>query len=637
MTQNGDILKAIISRLPPEKISDKSFEGANIVLYTKDKDFFLHNKGEIKKVVSEFKKRIELRPDPSICMDMEKAEKIIRTEIMGDEAKIKNIIFEPFQSTVIIESEKPGAAIGKQGANLKAIKEQTLWVPVIERTPAIKSEILENIKSVLYANSEYRRKFLNKTGERIYNGWLRGKKEEWVRVTFLGGGRQVGRSAILLQTPESRVLLDCGIDPGVSANSDNSYPMLEAPEFKIEELDAVVITHAHLDHNGFLPWLFKFGYRGPVYCTAPTRDIMSLMQLDFIKIMRTSGLEPIYTSDDVKETVKHTICLEYGEVSDLTPDVRLTFHNSGHILGAAMAHLHIGNGLHNLLYSGDHKFGRTTLLDPAETKFTRLETLITESTYGGRDAVSESKEDSERRFSEYLNETLSRKGKVLLPVLGVGRAQEALLILENMHRQGILPEDVKVYIDGSVWDVTAIHTAYPEYLNSNVRKMIFHKNQNPFLSSIFCRVGSSKERKQVIESEGPAIILATSGMLVGGASVEYFKKLAEDKRNTMIFTCYQGPGSLGRRVQRGEREIIFPGTKNDVIQVKMQIESIEGFSGHSDRKQLMSFVSRMQPKPSKIIINHGESSRCTDLASSLHKQYRVETLVPKNLESVRLV
>ena len=633
----GNILKEIISRLPAGTVSDSGFEGANIVLYTKDRNFFLDNGGAIKKVVSEFKKRIELRPDPSICMGMEEAEKIIKS-IMPAEASVDNVVFEPYQSTVVIESEKPGLAIGKLGANLKEIKEKTLWIPVIERTPAIRSELLENIKSVLYQNSEYRRKFLHKVGERVYNGWIRGKKEEWVRVSFLGAGRQVGRSCLLLQTPESRILLDCGIDPGAGPNDSNAYPMLEAPEFKIEELDAVIITHAHLDHCGFLPWLFKYGYRGPVYCTAPTRDIMALLQLDYVKIMRGGGLDPIYTSDEIKEMVKHTICLEFGEVTDLTPDVRLTLHNSGHIVGGAMAHLHIGNGLHNMLYTADYKYGKTTLLDPADTKFTRLETMITEGTYGGKDNETESKEESERRFAQYVTDTLNRGGKVLLPVLGVGRAQEMLLILEELHRLGQVPQDMKVFIDGSVWDITAINTAYPEYLNANVRKMIFHKNQNPFLSPIFKRVGSAKERKEVLEEQGPCVILATSGMLVGGSSVEYLKNLANDKKSTMIFNCYQAAGSLGRRIQRGEKEIIFPGnSNNEVVEIKLEVQTIEGFSGHSDRKQLLNYISKVQPRPSKILINHGESSRCLDLASAIHKQFKIETVVPKNLDGVRLI
>jgi len=628
-----DIIKEILKQLPEGKVNEAAFEAANIVLYTSDKDFFLNNEGVIKKVVDAIKKRVELRSDPSITMDPEKAELLIR-KIIPEEAKATNVIFDRQRSQVVIEAEKPGLAIGKQGSILRQVREKTFWVPLIKRTPAIRSKLIENIRSVLYQNSDYRRKFLDKVGHRIYDGWIREKKKEWVRLTMLGAGRQVGRSSLFLQTPESRVLLDCGVD--VAANDDNAYPFLECPEFNIKELDAVIISHAHLDHVGFLPYLIKYGYKGPIYCTAPTRDIMALLLLDFVKIMRSDGKEPLFTSDEIKEMVKHTITLDFNEVTDITPDVRITLYNSGHILGSAMVHLHIGNGLHNLLYGADMKYGRTALLDPAVTQFPRLETLILESTYGGKENVLPSRRECEDFLAESIMKTIKRRGRVLLPVLGVGRAQEVLLIVEDLIRAGKMKK-VPVYIDGMIWDVTAIHTAYPEYLNSQVRKKIFHHNENPFLSNIFKRIGSAKERKEVIEEGGPCIVLATSGMLQGGPSVEYMKSFAASERNTMIFVAYQGEGSLGRRIQRGEREIIFmKGSKQELVQIKMEILTIEGFTGHSGRRELMGFVHNCEPRPKKVILNHGENSRCLDLASSLHKTYRIETVAPRNLEAIRL-
>ncbi len=627
---NNVIIKEILSQLPEEKISDACFEGANIVLYTKDKEFFLNNNGLIRKIVNNIKKRVELRPDPAITLDIEDAEKLIKNTI-PKEAGVDNIIFDPQRSRVIIEAEKPGLAIGKQGDILREIREKTLWVPLVRRKPAIKSQLIENIRGVLYQNSDYRRKFLDKIGHRIYDGWIREKKNEWVRVSYLGGARQVGRSCLLLQTPESRVLLDCGVNV---ASDKDAYPYLEAPEFNINDLDAVILTHSHLDHCGFIPYLFKYGYRGPVYCTAPTRDVSALQLIDYVKIMRSKGNDPIFTVDNIKEMVKHTICLDYNEVSDITPDIRITLYNAGHILGSAMVHLHIGNGLHNLLYTGDMKFGKTRLLDQAITKFPRLETLMIEGTYGGRENILQSRKVCEDEFADIIKRTIKRKGKVLVPVLGSGRAQEVLLIVENLIRSGHI-EKVPVFIDGSVWDITAIHTAYPEFLNSSVRKLIFHKDQNPFLSDIFKRVGSQKERTEVIENTGSCIILATSGMLVGGPSVQYLKQLADNPKNTMLFVCYQGEGSLGRRIQRGEREMSIDGSK-EVTQVKMEVNTIEGFTGHSGRKQLLNFVYRCDPKPKKVIINHGESSRCLDLASSIHKLNRVETSAPRNLEAIRI-
>jgi hypothetical protein len=629
----SEIIDEIINHLPKDKISDAVFEGANIVLYTKNKDYFLDDQGQVKEVVNMIKKRIELRPDPSMCLEQEKAEKLIKN-IITDEAGIDQVIFDPQRSIVIIEVQKPGLAIGKQGENLQEIKKQALWVPQIRRTPAIRSQLIENIRAVLYQNNDYRRKFLHKTGQRIYNGWLRrAKKEEWIRLSFLGGARQVGRSCYLLQTPESRVLLDCGIDV---ANEDEAYPYLEAPEFSIKDLDAVIISHAHVDHSGLVPYLFKFGYRGPVYCTLPTRDIMSLLHLDMIKIQRNEAKEPIYSTDDIKEMVKHTICLEYEEVTDITPDVRITLYNAGHMIGSALTHIHIGNGLHNMVYTADVKYAKTNMLSLADTNFPRLETLMIESTYGGKDNIMPPAKEADDQLSENIINTIKRKGKVLMPVLGSGRAQEIIVLLDKLMREGKLSDKMPIYIDGMVWDITAIHTAYPEFLNSNLRQQIFHKDNNPFLRENIKRIGSSQERKELIEDKGPCVILATSGMLVGGPSVEYLKQLAENPKNLLIFTCYQGEGSLGRRIQRGEREINFQrSNKFETIAINLEIEKLE-ITGHSDRKELVAFVSHCNPKPKKIIVVHGESSKCLDLARSLHNITKVETVAPRNLDVLRL-
>ncbi len=626
-----DIIKEIIKVLPQENISDASYEGANIVFYTKNKEYFLDNKGTIRNAVQTFKKRIELRPDPSMCMLEEDAKKVIM-EMIPSDAGVVQCLFDTHRSEVIIEAEKPGIAIGKQGEILRAIREKCMWVPLVRRTAAIKSDIVDNIRKVLFQHSDYRRKFLDKVGHRIYDGWIRDKKSEWIRVTYLGAARQVGRSCLFLQTPESRVLLDCGLDAGDDANA---YPYLEVPEFNIKELDAVVVSHSHIDHCAMVPYLFKFGYRGPVYCTPPTRDVMALLMLDFVKIQRSEGKEPIYTQDDIKEMVKHTITLDYEEVTDITPDLRLTLYDSGHILGSAMVHLHVGNGFHNLLYTGDMKFGKTHLLAPAVTMFPRLETLMIESTYGGKSNVFPSEKDQTDYLKKIVKDTVERGGKILMPTLGSGRGQEIMILVEEMVRAGELPQ-IPVFIDGLILDITAIYTAYPEYLNSAVRKRIFHKDDNPFLSTIFKHVGSQKERKQIVEETGPCIILATSGMLTGGPSVQYLRQLADNSRNSLVFTCYQGEGTLGRRLQGGEREIVFrEGQKEEVVPIKMDVHRIE-ISSHSDRRQLMNFIAHCQPKPKRVIINHGENTRCLDLASSIHKQFRIETAAPRNLEAIRI-
>jgi hypothetical protein len=332
--------------------------------------------------------------------------------------------------------------------------------------------------------------------------------------------------------------------------------------------------------------------------------------------------------------VKHTICLEFNEVTDITPDVRLTFYNSGHVLGSALTHLNIGNGLHNLIYMGDYKYSKTRLLDPAISIFPRVETIITESTYGGKADVLPPRQETEEAFLKMVKETIENGGKVLLPELGLGHAQECVLRVEEAIRTGVLP-NVPMYIDGMIWDINAIHTAYPDFLSSKIRTQVFQDN-NPFTSDIFKRVGSPTERKEVIEG-GPCIVIATSGMLQGGASVEYLKNFIENPNNLLILSCYQGPGSLGRAIQDGDKlvEIDDDGQKKK-FDVKMRVELLKGLSPHAGRNEITAYFNNVQPKPRRIVVNHGEVSKCLDLASTLYKSQRTETNVPRNLEVLRL-
>lgn len=626
-----DILDTIKAELPHGTISSMNFEGANIVVYTKDVKFLKEGDDAIKAVVNKIKKRVELRAEPDIVKDKEETEKEIR-KIIPIEAEITQILFDAPRSVVVIEAKKPGLVIGKSGSLLRDVKEATFWSPIVQRSPAIRSKITENIRSVLYLNNNQRKKFLNEVGKKIYKEWDPTKINEWVRISVLGSGRHVGRSCFLLQTPLSRILIDCGID--VSAQGQDKYPHFEAPEFNIDAIDAVVISHAHLDHSGLLPYLYKIGYQGPVYMTSPTRDVSALLALDLVGVAYKQASTPLYSSTDIAEMIKHSISLEYNEVTDITNDIRITMYNAGHALGSSMIHFNIGNGLHNFLYTGDSKFGKSRLLEPAATYFPRLETMQLESTYGGKENNQQPRRESEEEIIEYINKIVSRNGKVLIPELGLGRAQETMLILEDAMASGKLAK-VPIYIDGMIWDINAIHTAYPDFLSRNVRSLVY-QDKNPFVSEVFKQVGSAQERKLVIEG-GPCVVLATSGMLVGGASVEYFRNFADGENNGICFVCYQGIGSLGRQVQEGLKEATFQVEgKEERCPIKIEIKTIEGFSAHSSRNELLAFINNISPQPKKIIINHGEVSKSLDLASSIYKMQRIETFVPKNLEAIRL-
>ncbi|MEM3848597.1 MAG: beta-CASP ribonuclease aCPSF1, partial [Zestosphaera sp.] len=440
----------------------------------------------------------------------------------------------------------------------------------------------------------------------------------------------------------SRILLDFGYNPSAPALKQ-SMPKLDILNLSLEDIDAVVVTHAHLDHCGLVPLLFKFGYDGPVYATEATRDLMVLLQLDLLDISRREGRPLPFDLQDVHKALLHTITLKYGEVTDIAPDIRLTFYRAGHILGSAIAHLHIGIGLHNVVYTSDFKYGKTRLLDEAHTEFPRVDTLIMESTYGN--ATQLPREEAEAKFIDLINRTLTRKGKVLIPTLAVGRAQEVLAIIAAAMDENRIPE-VPVYVEGMINEVTAIHTAYPDLLSSELRSLI-NDGRNPFLHKSFKVVDTGKARMEIIDSDEPAVILATSGMLTGGPAVEYFRAMASDPKNSIIFVNYQVEGTLGRKVRDGVKNInLVVEDKLESVTINMEVDAIEGFSGHSDQNQLLAYLESVSPKPKKVILNHGEPEATSRLYTLIEERRRknktflpptTELYKPRVLDSLALV
>ena len=317
--------------------------------------------------------------------------------------------------------------------------------------------------------------------------------------------------------------------------------------------------------------------------------------------------------------------------------MKLTMHNAGHILGSSVVHFHVGDGLYNIAFTGDHKFEKTRLFDPAVNKFPRIETIITESTYGGSRDMQPSRKEAEVQLKKIVQETVARGGTVLIPAFAVGRSQEVMLVLEEAIRKGEI-DKVPVFLDGMIWEATAIHTTYPEYLNSDLRTMIFHKGMNPFLSDCFEQVDSQKKRQDLLTNRVPGVVLATSGMLNGGPIMEYLRAYGPDERNSLVFVGYQAEGTMGRRLQKGWNEIpVHQNGKSDVITVNLQVQTVDGFSGHSDRKQLMDYIKKMKPRPEHVLTEHGDEKSCLDLASSIYRKFRVETRAPSNLETIRMI
>jgi KH/beta-lactamase-domain protein len=562
---------------------------------------------------------------------------------------------------VILEVNKPEAIDGDM---VIEIAQSTGWIAHTRRSPHIPSSSISTIHSTLKTSAKERLLFLDELGNRIFRSplilgnssdnasldrhsknqqsfvtdtylkpqsWLTNKEE--VILCCLGGVKQVGRSCFIVMTRESKIMLDCGINPG-EASGLNAYPRLDWFNFNLDELDAVIISHAHIDHQGFLPTLFKFGYKGPIYCTEPTLPLMNLLQMDSVKISKSNGTYLPYESRDVNEVIKHCITLPYGKPTDISPDITISLNNAGHIMGSATVHLNI-SGAHNILYSGDYKYARTQLLDSALSIYPRVETLITESTYGNTTDIMPDQIVVYRNFTETINRTLIEGGKVLIPVPAVGRAQEIMLVIDKEMREGRLIE-CPIYIEGMISEASAIHMSYAHYLGYDVRKSV-SQGINPFQSEYFTVINGHGKRDEVFSDENAAIIMATSGMLEGGPSVEYFKEIAPSPNNKILFVSYQINGTLGRRVLDGtmnEVSMLDKNGKVKVVPVRCQTQKMDGFSGHSDFNQIMSFVAKIRPK--RVLVNHGERSKSDNVASAIYSRLKIRSGVPDNREMLRL-
>ncbi len=628
--------RTIFDRLYPEnKITEIDYEGPNIVVYTKDENLFSKRDDLARQIAQEIRRRIVIRPDPSILEPEEESDKKIRA-LVPERAGLQDVYFEPDTGEVVIECDEPSVITGRDSEIIHQIKINTKWSPRVVRAPPVYSRTVKETRELLREVKKERKEFLHNLGLKLNVPPMPG--ETWVRITALGGHREVGRSATLVSTNNSRILVDCGM---LNSPADDSpwagAPYLYLPEVQpFSSLDAVILTHAHLDHSGLAPILYKYGYEGPIYMTPPTRDLSALLQNDYIKVAHMEGHKAPYESKHIREEIKRSVVLKYNETTDITRDTRLTFFNAGHILGSASVHLHIGEGIYNIVLSGDVKFEKSWLFNQANNRFPRVETFMTESTYAGRDDYSHTRAEAGKTLVDIINRTFSRNGSVLIPVFAVGRSQEVMLVLEQAMREKLIPETT-VYLDGMIMEATAIHAAYPEYLNRELRDKIMVKGENPFLSSIFKRVESLNERREICDSSKSYVVLATSGMMNGGPVMEYFKSWAPEQKHSLVFVGYQADGTMGRRIQRGAKELtLSDGGRSNKYQINLNVENAEGFSGHSDKRQLLAYIATMQPRPHRILVNHGDGEKAYEFARQIRSKFGIEAVSLKNLETIRV-
>ena len=628
-------MATILTSIPKDaNVTKIDYEGPRIALYTDTPRFLMENNDIISTLVNQIKKRIVIRTDEKIRKSEEDARKILDSLVPKD-AGLEATFFDTTTGEVSIEVKRPWLCQrNAEEFNHTEVTEQTGWRLRIKKSTTKPSNTIKSINYQLKISSAERAKQLKSVGEEIFRPRLVQKSE--VSLLTLGGFGQVGRSCMLLTTPDSKVLIDCGINPGARTPSE-AFPRLDWANISLDELDAIVIGHAHLDHTGFLPVLTKYGYKGPIYCTEPTLPMMNLIQLDAIKVAGAQGRTPMYAERDVHQIMRQTIGLSYGTVTDISPDIKLVLANAGHILGSASCHFHIGNGDHNFVYSGDIKYGKSMLLESADTRFPRVETLLVESTYGAKEDIQPTREEVEGAFIKSVNEILKDGGKVLIPIPAVGRAQELMMVIDKYMKSGQLTES-PVFMEGMIQEATAIHEAHPEYLERSLKQKILETDDNPFDSEYFTNIEHADGRDEPLREDSPCIVIATSGMLEGGPVLEYFRNFAPNPKNKILFVSYQVNGTLGRRVMDGARQVTIMGRdgKVEVVSINCGTEKLEGFSGHSDYNQLMSFVQRLRPKLRRVLVNHGERRKSQNLSSAINRMYRVTTHYPQVQEAIKL-
>jgi uncharacterized protein len=612
-----NVMAVILQSLPQEAALTKiEYEGPWIALYSKNPTYLIQNNQLVLNMVNTIKKRIVIRTDESIRVSKNEALKEI-SDTLSEEAGLAGTFFDDVLGEVTVFARKPWLAMNED-MDLDLVR-KIGWKVRIRKAPRNMKSI-EVLYDSLSETADRRTKFYREVGEKIFRPKL--SEESEASLLTLGGFAEVGRSCVLLSTRESKIILDCGLNLWAK-DSLAAVPRFDIAGITMEDIDAIVLSHAHLDHTGFLPALFKYGYTGPVYCTEPTLILMSMLQADYV---RYSGREALYSEQDIKTAVKHTIMLMYGVVTDISPDIKLVFSNSGHIIGSASIHLHIGNGEHNLVYTSDMKFGKTLTLENASWNFPRVETMIIESTYGGKEDVLCSRDQAEEKLATVIERTIGTGGHVLMPVPSVGVSQELILILDKFARAGKLRH--KVLIEKRVSEATAIYEAFPEFLSKDLGKYVLESEESQFGPKF------SVVESETLSPDEPAIVLAPSSMLIGGPSVDYLGQIANDPNNILIMLSYQSLNTPGRQIIDGVRQVII---NREKINLQCQVERIDGLGSHSDYNQLLAYILRVRPKLRRVLVNHGERPKAQNLASTINKQFRIQTQHPLVGEAIKLL
>ncbi len=449
-------------------------------------------------------------------------------------------------------------------------------------------------------------------------------------ITFLGAAGTVTGSKFLIQADNHKVLIDCGLFQGLKElRLQNWAPFSVDPS----TIHSVILTHAHLDHCGYLPLLVKTGFKGKIYCTPPTRDIAKIILMDAAKILEEDSeyankmgfskhqpARPLYTEKDVIHAMKQFAVVDRKVWVSLGNNHKFRFTPSGHILGSAFVEYDLKGK--RIVFTGDLGRKKPLILNAPEL-VERADILVCESTYGDRihDNFSPLK-----ALQEIVNETLKRNGHLLIPSFAVGRTQDILYLLSILKRERKIP-DVPIYLDSPMGiNATEVFTSYPDWhklTRSDVQSMV----------DVVTMIRSQQQSNEILRKRKSSIVIAGSGMITGGRILHHLYERLSNENNTVLLVGFQAAGTRGRLLLDGINELKFFG---QYIPVKAQIKEIDTLSAHADQSDTIKWIQSIQKKPKDIYLVHGEPQSCDALRVRLKDEFNVNCIIAKQFEEYEL-
>jgi metallo-beta-lactamase family protein len=459
------------------------------------------------------------------------------------------------------------------------------------------------------------------------------------KLTFWGAAGQVTGSMHLLEAAGARVLLDAGLFQGrrtEAAALNRNLP------FDPRRIDAIVVSHSHIDHIGRLPLLVRNGYHGPIYATPATRDLCAVMLPDAAKIQEKDAdflarrgkkgpeSDPLYNLADAIAVQDLIVGLPYRRIHYLRKNLAFEYTDAGHILGSASVDIRVTEGgSHRIVFSGDiGRFGLPIIRDP-DPPTGPIDTLIIESTYGDRD--HEAITGAAQRLADIVRKVAARGGKVFIPAFALGRAQEMVYALHELYRAGLIPE-VKMYVDSPLAvEATTVFRMHPEVFDRREQML---ENSDAILDfSLLRYIRAAEDSKRLNAQVGPAVIIAASGMVESGRILHHLAHGIADPRNCVLFVGFQAEHTLGRRILEGARQVKIFG---DLYDVRAEVESIQGYSAHADRSELRAWVKMLGGPVRRAFVVHGEAGPAAAMAQILKEEGVREVVVPQMGQSFDL-